>query len=160
MGGHAWYWSYSNSDVAHNYPGNKIAKETGLFVSSDWGYNDVFFQNLPNQYSTISNAISGVFADRIDGVEMSSEDAAAAYSALSDCTWIVTLDYTNFWSPLRHLVNLTGYTVIPYSTLWKFKLRPWGRFGYISQLSGMPPDQVGDKFGIISLTVKSRLYGS
>ena len=118
MGGHAWYWSYSNSDVAHNYPGNKIAKETGLFVSSDWGYNDVFFQNMPNEYSTISNAISGVFADRIDGVEMDSEDAAAAYSALSDCTWIVTLDYTNFWSPLRNLVNLTGYTVISYSTLW------------------------------------------
>ena len=118
MGGHAWYWSYSNSDVAHNYPGNKIAKETGLFVSSDWGYNDVFFQNMPNEYSTISNAISGVFADRIDGVEMDSEDAAASYSALSDCTWIVTLDYTNFWSPLRNLVNLTGYTVISYSTLW------------------------------------------
>ena len=33
MGGHAWYWSYSNSDVAHNYPGNKIAKTTGLFLS-------------------------------------------------------------------------------------------------------------------------------
>ena len=118
MGGHAWYWSYSNSDVAHNYPGNKIAKDTGLFVSSDWGYNEVFFQNMPNEYSTISNAISGVLADRIDGVEMSSEDAAAAYSALSDCTWVVTLDYTNFWTPLRYLVNTTGYTVIPYSTLW------------------------------------------
>ena len=23
MGGHSWYWSYSNDDVAHNYPGNE-----------------------------------------------------------------------------------------------------------------------------------------
>ena len=118
MGGHAWYWSYSNSDVAHNYPGNKIAKSTGLFVSSDWGYNDVYFQNIPHEYSTISNAIAGVLADRIDGVEMDDDDASVAYSALSDCTGIVTLDYTDFWTPLRHLVNQTGYTVIPYSTLW------------------------------------------
>ena len=118
MGGHAWYWSYSNSDVAHNYPGNKIAKSTGLFVSSDWGYNDVYFQNIPHEYSTISNAIAGVLADRIDGVEMDADDASVAYSALSDCTGIVTLDYTDFWTPLRHLVNQTGYTVIPYSTLW------------------------------------------
>ena len=118
MGGHAWYWSYSNTDVAHNYPGNKIAKSTGLFVSSDWGYNDVYFQNIPHEYSTISNAIAAVLADRIDGIEMANDDAAVAYSALSDCTGIVTLDYTDFWTPLRHLVNQTGYTVIPYSTLW------------------------------------------
>ena len=118
MGGHAWYWSYSNSDLAHNYPGNKIAKTTGLFVSSDWGYNDVYFQNMPDEYSTISNAIAGVLADRIDGVEMGANDAATAYSALSDCTDVVTLDFTEFWSPLRHLVNQTGYTIIPYSTLW------------------------------------------
>ncbi len=50
---------------------------------------------------------------------------------------------------------------VPYiSPVSKSKLRPWGRFGYISQLSGMPPDQVGVKSGIISLTVKSILYGS
>ena len=118
MGGHAWYWSYSNYDVAHNYPGNKIAKSTGLFVSSDWGYNDVFFQNMPHEYSTISNAIEAVLADRIDGIEMNDDDAAVAYSAISDCTGIVTLDFTDFWAPLRHLVNQTGYTVVPYSTLW------------------------------------------
>ena len=43
MGGHAWYWSYSNSDVPHNYPGNKISQTTGLMVSSNWGYNDIDF---------------------------------------------------------------------------------------------------------------------
>ena len=43
MGGHSWYWSYSNSDVPHNYPGNKISKTTGLLVSNSWGYNDINF---------------------------------------------------------------------------------------------------------------------
>ena len=37
MGGHAWYWSYSNSDGPHNYPGNKIAKTTGDPI---WTFSD------------------------------------------------------------------------------------------------------------------------
>ena len=37
MGGHSWYWSYSNDDVAHEYPGNRIATHTGLLVSSSHG---------------------------------------------------------------------------------------------------------------------------
>ena len=28
LGGHAWYWAYSNTDASHNYPGNKIAPTT------------------------------------------------------------------------------------------------------------------------------------
>ncbi len=115
MGGHAWYWSYFNSDVAHNYPGNKIAKKTGLFISSAYGGNDINFQNIPHRYYTISNAVEAVLADRIDGTPMSSEEAAIAYAAISDCTWVVTLDYKKFWTPLRDLVNQTGYTVVPAS---------------------------------------------
>ncbi len=118
MAGHSWYWSYSNSDVAHNYPGNKIAKTTGLFVSNDYGGNDVYFQNVPDNYSTLRNAIQAVLEDRVDGISMNHDDAAIAYSAISSCTSVVTLDYTKFWAPLRDLVNQTGYTVIPYSTLW------------------------------------------
>ena len=117
MGGHAWYWSYSNSDVPHNYPGNKISQTTGLMVSSDWGYNDIDF-DIPDQYYTPHNAIQGIFADRFEGIELSAEEAEIAYSSISDCTVIVPLDFLEFWSPLRELVNSTGWTVIPYSTLW------------------------------------------
>jgi hypothetical protein len=118
MGGHSWYWSYSNSDAAHNYPGNKIAKVSGLFVSTSWGYNDVNFQTVPDELYTPHNAIEAVWADRIDGVILSSSEAEIAYSSISDCTGAVTLDFEDFWTPLRNLVNQTGWTVIPYSTLW------------------------------------------
>ena len=117
MGGHAWYWSYSNSDVPHNYPGNKISKTTGLMVSSDWGYNDIDFE-IPDLIYTPHNAIRGIFADRVDGIELTEEEAAIAYSSISDCTVMVPLDFLEFWTPLRELVNSTGWTVIPYSTLW------------------------------------------
>ena len=117
MGGHAWYWSYSNSDVPHNYPGNKISKTTGLMVSSDWGYNDIDFE-IPDLMYTPHNAIRGIFADRVDGIELTEEEAAIAYSSISDCTVMVPLDFLEFWTPLRELVNSTGWTVIPYSTLW------------------------------------------
>ena len=65
MGGHAWYWSYSNSDVPHNYPGNKISQTTGLMVSSNWGYNDIDF-DIPDRYHTPQNAIQGIYSDRIE----------------------------------------------------------------------------------------------
>tara|TARA_B100000513_G_scaffold194943_1_gene124608 strand:+ start:2557 stop:6555 length:3999 start_codon:yes stop_codon:yes gene_type:complete len=117
MGGHAWYWSYSNSDVPHNYPGNKISQTTGLMVSSNWGYNDIDF-DIPDRYHTPQNAIQGIYSDRIEGIELSAEEAAIAYSAISDCTVIVPLDFLEFWTPLRELVNSTGWTVIQYSTLW------------------------------------------
>ena len=117
MGGHAWYWSYSNSDVPNNYPGNKISKTTGLMVSSDWGYNDIDFE-IPHRMYTPHNAIEGIFADRIGGIELTDQEAEIAFSAISDCTVIVPLDFMEFWTPLRELVNSTGWTVIPYSTLW------------------------------------------
>ena len=117
MGGHSWYWSYSNSDVPHNYPGNKISKTTGLLVSNSLGYNDINFQ-LPDLLHTPHNAIEAVLEDRINGIELSNEDANIAYKSISDCTVILPLDFIDFWTPLRSLINSTGWTIIEYSTLW------------------------------------------
>ncbi len=119
MGGHAWYWSYSNSDVAHNYPGNKIAKTTGLFVSHAWGYNDVDLSDIPHELARPHAAIEAIRADRIDNQTLSADDAAVADQTLSVCTGVVTLDFDDFWSPLRETVNATGWTVIEYGTLWQ-----------------------------------------
>ena len=117
MGGHSWYWSYSNSDVPHNYPGNKISKVTGLLVSDTWGYNDINFE-LPNSLYTPHNAIDAVLDNRINDVDLSDEEASIAYKSISACSQILTLDFIDFWAPLRELINSTGWTVIEYSTLW------------------------------------------
>ena len=119
MGGHAWYWSYSNSDVAHNYPGNKIAKTTGLFVSQAWGYNSVNLTETPHPLARPQSAIQAIYDDRINNQKLSIDDASIADSALSVCTGVVSLDFHDFWSPLRDTVNATGWTVIEYGTLWQ-----------------------------------------
>ena len=119
MGGHAWYWSYSNSDVSHNYPGNKIAKTTGLFVSHAWGYNTVDFRVVPHELTRPHAAIEAIRADRIDNQTLTVEDAAIADATLSSCTGVVALDFDGFWGPLRDTVNVTGWTVIQYGTLWQ-----------------------------------------
>ena len=119
MGGHAWYWSYSNTDVSHNYPGNKIAKTTGLFVSHAWGYNDIDLGVWPHELTRPQAAIEAVRADRIDNDTLSMDDAAIADSTLSTCTGVVALDFHDFWGPLRETVNATGWTVIEYGTLWE-----------------------------------------
>ena len=119
MGGHAWYWSYSNSDVAHNYPGNKIAKTTGLFVSQAWGYNSVNLTETPHPLARPQSAIQAIYDDRINNQKLSINDASIADSTLSVCTGVVSLDFHDFWSPLRDTVNTTGWTVIEYGTLWQ-----------------------------------------
>ena len=119
MGGHAWYWSYSNSDLAHNYPGNKIAQETGLFVSDAWGYNDVDMSEIPHPLERPRAAIDAIMDDRIGGIQLSAEEATIVDSTLSTCTSVVSLDFIDFWSPLRDVVNETGWTVIEYGTLWE-----------------------------------------
>ncbi|RTZ96059.1 MAG: hypothetical protein DSY41_01420 [Candidatus Poseidoniales archaeon] len=119
MGGHAWYWSYSNSDVSHNYPGNKIAKTTGLFVSPAWGSNNVDFRVVPHELTRPQAAIEAIRADRIDNQTLSVDDAAIADATLSICTGVVALDFHGFWVPLREVVNATGWTVIQYGTLWQ-----------------------------------------
>ncbi len=118
MGGHAWYWSYSNTDVAHNYPGNKIAKETGLFVSNAWGYNEMDMSELPHELTRPRAAIDAIRGDRIEGQILSTDEASIADSTLSLCTSVVSLDFDDFWAPLREVVNQTGWTVIEYGTLW------------------------------------------
>ncbi len=119
MGGHAWYWSYSNSDVAHNYPGNKIAKTTGLFVSQAWGYNTVNLTEIPHSLTRPQSAIQAIYDDRINNQKLSIDDASIADSTLSVCTGVVSLDFHDFWTPLRDTVNATGWTVIEYGTLWQ-----------------------------------------
>ena len=119
MGGHAWYWSYSNTDLAHNYPANKIAKTSGLFVSDAWGYNNVDLSDMPHELSTPNEAIKAIRGDRIDNRTLSMEDATVVDETLSICTGVVTLDFNEFWSPLRETVNATGWTVIEYGTLWQ-----------------------------------------
>ena len=117
MGGHAWYWSYSNSDLSHNYPGNKIAKTTGLFVSNEWGYDTVNLENIPHLLSRPYAAIEAITSDRLDGQKLSESDAIIVDGTLSICTGVISLDFHSFWFQLRQTVNLTGWTVIELSLI-------------------------------------------
>jgi hypothetical protein len=35
VGGHAWYWGYSNDNAALNFPGNKVLGDLGITISSE-----------------------------------------------------------------------------------------------------------------------------
>ena len=45
--------------------------------------------------------LEAVLEDRINGIELSNEDANIAYKSISDCTVILPLDFIDFWTPLR-----------------------------------------------------------
>ena len=61
LGGHSWYWSYSNDDVAHDYSGNKIIDTTGLFVSSSTGSATSDLQGSPpSPFNQLRPALAGL----------------------------------------------------------------------------------------------------
>ena len=110
MGGHAWYWSYSNSDVAHNYPGNKIAKQTGLFVSASSG-SSTFSVNV-NQWGELYRLHGSLpqIEDHVFGTQMMTPaDADIAATTVNLCVSNLPLDYTGVWARLRAMVNATGW---------------------------------------------------
>ena len=74
---------------------------------------------VPHELTRPHAAIEAIRADRIDNQALSIEDAAIADATLSSCTGVVALDFDGFWGPLRDTVNLTGWTVIQYGTLWQ-----------------------------------------
>ena len=57
MGGHSWYWSYSNEDPAHAFPGNRLSEWTGLLVSNQPTSDDVNFDWGHHPLMTPRNAI-------------------------------------------------------------------------------------------------------
>jgi hypothetical protein len=110
MGGHAWYWSYSNSDAAHNYPGNKISKTTGLFVSTSSG-SSTFGVNT-NEWGDLYRLHGALplIVDHVDGTQMMTQnDATIGAITVSLCVSNLPLDYTGVWDSLRKMSNDTGW---------------------------------------------------
>ena len=113
LGGHSWYWSYSNSDVAHNYPGNKIAPTTGLFVSSNSGSVQVTIDSTPpHRLLRTLPAVNALEAHFTTGPMIPTSDASVVEKTIARSTAMLTLDFTDFWKPLRSMVNTTGWTEI------------------------------------------------
>ena len=119
MGGHSWYWSYFNSDLSNNFPGNKIAKTTGLFVSNTIGGNEIDLSSIPHPLNSPKLAIEALQRDIHEIQELSEEESKIADSTISLCTDVISLDFQKFWNPLRELVNLSGWTVIEYGSLYE-----------------------------------------
>ncbi|XP_069812406.1 TRPM8 channel-associated factor homolog isoform X2 [Dendropsophus ebraccatus] len=52
IGGHAWYWAYSNPNVLTQYPGNKILNKFGISILSTTVQNGIYdvSESLTNTY--------------------------------------------------------------------------------------------------------------
>jgi len=110
MGGHAWYWSYSNSDGPHNYPGNKIAKTTGLLVSTQNIYTTttVTDAHLGPQYR-LYGALPLLQQHFAGTLMLTGDDADRVANTINLCASNLPLDFTAYWSAVRELSNSTGW---------------------------------------------------
>jgi len=110
MGGHAWYWSYSNSDAPHQYPGNRIAKTTGLLVSTSSGSSRFDVPSQPwGPLHRTHGAIPHVAEHLSGGVSLEGSDASNASTSIRLCAGSLPLDFDGFWGPVRAMTNSTGW---------------------------------------------------
>ena len=113
MGGHSWYWSYSNSDVAHNYPGNKISPTTGLFVSTHSGSSQITLEEEPpHRWHRTIPAVEALEKHFTIGPPIPTSESEMIENTISRSTAMLTLDFSTFWTPLRSMVNVTGWIEI------------------------------------------------
>lgn len=113
LGGHSWYWSYSNSDVAHDYPGNQIFPVTGLFVSSSSGSTQLSFAaDPPSRYHRTATALDGVEQHMISGPQLPIADADIAAKTVGRAVSVLTLDFVDLWSRVRDISNVSGWIEI------------------------------------------------
>ena len=110
MGGHAWYWSYSNSDGPHNYPGNKIARTTGLLVSTSNIYTTTVVTDIPlgPQYR-LHGALPLLEQHFAGTLMLTGDDANLVANTVNLCASNLPLDFTEYWSAVRTLSNTTGW---------------------------------------------------
>lgn len=112
MGGHAWYWSYSNNDVANNYPGNHFAKTSGMFVSSQ---NIGTGADLTTPLSDLhrpARALEAVEEHILTGPLLNTEGKEYAGGCIKIIAANIPLDWPGFWPQIRQLVNTTGWIEI------------------------------------------------
>ncbi|MBT5184455.1 MAG: hypothetical protein HOM47_04720 [Euryarchaeota archaeon] len=112
MGGHAWYWSYSNIDVANNYPGNHFAKTSGMFVSSQ---NIGTGADLTIPLSDLhrpARALQAVEEHILTGPLLNTEGKEYAGGCIKTIAANIPLDWPGFWPDIRQLVNTTGWIEI------------------------------------------------
>ena len=108
MGGHSWYWHYyymeENEDVANDYPGNKIFRTTGLFVSSDGGGANLDLGNeAPSPLYRTLTTIDAI-EKHIEGVTTLSESEQSIVSTtISLAVNQLPINFDIIWIPLREL---------------------------------------------------------
>lgn len=113
MGGHAWYWSYSNSDAPNNYPGNRIARTTGIMVSTSSGSStfDVPTSAWGDHYR-LHGALPLIEA-HFDGTALlTGSDAEAVAKTVRRCAETLPMSYARAWSALWEASNQTGWILI------------------------------------------------
>ena len=125
LGGHSWYWSYSNTDLAHQYSGNKIAPTTGLFVSSNSGSSQITLDSTATDrmLRTIP-AVNALEKHFTTGPMIATSDASTVVNTIARCSAMLTLDFVDFWNPLREMVNTTGWTMISDSNEYDLDANP------------------------------------
>lgn len=109
MSGHAWWWSYSNPDVPHNYPGNKIARTTGLMVSATTSSGDMSAPAEPwGPHHRLHGALPLLQAHYAGTLMLQGDDADAVAGAVNLCVSILPIDFREFWGAVWALSNQTG----------------------------------------------------
>ena len=113
MGGHSWYWAYSNSDVANNYPGNKIFRTTGLFVSSYGGGANLDLGNeAPSPLYRTLTAVDAIEKHLTNVATLSDSEQSIVSTTISLAVNQLPIDFDIIWIPLRELSDDVGWIEI------------------------------------------------
>jgi hypothetical protein len=113
MAENAWDWVQSHADVGHQFPGNKIAPTTGLYVSPKNTQAGIDFgSSPPSRLLRAGAAVKALNAHLLNQVLLTPSEQLIVATALEGSLIYIPFDYDVFWGPLRTLVETRGWTRI------------------------------------------------
>jgi hypothetical protein len=115
-GGHAWYWSYYNTNAAENHPGNKLLADVGFVISGatapsgDYVVGDVPPSNLQHA----SSALTAVLSHMDGSAPLSLEDQVVGADTVGHAVGQLPLSFDSYWDGVLTFLELAP-PVVPTS---------------------------------------------
>jgi hypothetical protein len=124
-------WSYSDvANNANNYPGNKILRTTGLFVTRlgfplyGMGVNVDLDTEAPSPFYRTLTAVDAIEKHITNIITLSDSEQSIASTAISLATDNLPIDFDIIWIPLRELSDGVGWLEINSSNIFNLGADP------------------------------------
>jgi hypothetical protein len=116
LGGHAWYWAYSNENPAEEHPGNKTIWGMGITISGNATLGDTHLvgPDPPTKLNHATYALDALLDHKSGDVLLDAAQIAVAANTVTYAVQSLPLSFSEYYDAIKLFIQAAG-SVIPRS---------------------------------------------